>query len=131
MKIISWSLRILPALILLQTLFYKFTAAPESVHIFSQLGAEPYGRWGLGLVELFTAISILIPKTSLYGAIIGSILMAGALGSHLLVLGISVQGDGGKLFVLAVTTFVSCALYIFLNPKVRSLGKSRREQGGT
>tara|TARA_R110002020_G_scaffold63170_2_gene168658 strand:- start:18156 stop:18536 length:381 start_codon:yes stop_codon:yes gene_type:complete len=125
MKIISWSLRILPALILLQTLFYKFTAAPESVHIFSQLGAEPYGRWGLGLVELFTSISILIPKTSLYGAIIGSILMAGALGSHLLVLGISVQGDGGKLFVLAVTTFVSCALYVLLYGRFGPYGRNK------
>ena len=39
--ITSWILRLIVAVILLQTLFFKFSAAKESIYIFSTLGAEP------------------------------------------------------------------------------------------
>ena len=113
-KIVIWVLRILPAVILLQTLFFKFTASPESVYIFSTLGVEPYGRIGSGVFELIAGILLLIPRTTLLGALMGLGVMGGAIMSHLFVLGISVQGDGGQLFAYALITAVCCAVLIFI-----------------
>lgn len=102
MKVLDWVVRIAAAVILLQTLFFKFTGAPESVWIFEQVGAEPWGRIGSGVVELIAAILLLIPSKAWMGAVVALGVMAGAIASHLFVLGIEVQGDGGTLFALAV-----------------------------
>lgn len=93
---------LIAAVILLQTLFFKFTAAPESVYIFTTLGIEPYGRIGSGVAELCAAVLLLIPRTAWVGALLALGIMGGAILSHLTVLGIEVQGDGGTLFVLAL-----------------------------
>lgn len=97
----AWIVRLIVAVILLQTLFFKFTAAPESVYIFSTVGAEPWGRIGTGIIELIAAALILIPRTSWMGALTAMAVMAGAILAHLTVLGIDVQGDSGLLFALA------------------------------
>jgi len=102
------------ALILIQTLYFKFTAHPDSVYIFTQIGGEPYLRIGSGVVELITALLLMYRKTSLWGAIMGLGIMTGAIGQHFLVLGIVVNNDGGVLFSLAITTFVCCLIVIFL-----------------
>ena len=101
-------------IIFLQTLFYKFSAAPESVYIFSTLGMEPYGRIGLGIAELIVAVLLLFRKTSVVGAVLGLGVISGALVSHLFVIGIEVQGDKGALFALALIVFVCCLLSLFL-----------------
>ena len=111
---VSWLLQLLAAVILLQTLFFKFTAAEESVYIFSTLGMEPVGRIGSGVVELIAAVLLLVPSTVTAGAVLAIGLMAGAIVSHLTVLGIEVKDDGGLLFALAVTVFVSAAIVLFL-----------------
>ena len=108
-----WIVKILAALILVQTLYFKFTGAPESVFIFQTLGLEPYGRIGLGVVELITAILLLIPRTSLIGAILGVGIMMGAVFSHIFVLGIEVQHDGGGLFTLALVTLLCCCIIVW------------------
>lgn len=113
--IFTWSLRIIAAVILLQTLFFKFTAADESVYIFTKLGVEPYGRIGSGIAELFAAILILIPSTTLIGALLTAGVIAGALLSHLFILGIEVKNDGGELFILAVITFICSIILIYLD----------------
>lgn len=110
--IFLWIVRLTAAAILLQTLYFKFTGAPESVYIFSTLGAEPYGRIGSGIVELIASVLILVPRTTLLGAFIGLGTMTGAIASHLLILGIEVQNDGGTLFILALITFLCCALLV-------------------
>lgn len=115
MKFLDWTLRIIAASILLQTLFFKFTGAEESIYIFSTLGVEPYGRIGSGIVELVAAVLILIPKTTLMGAIIGCGVMLGAIVSHLFVLGIVVKDDGGELFILALITLFCCIILVFKN----------------
>jgi hypothetical protein len=114
MKVITWVLQIVAAIILLQTLFFKFTGAPESVYIFSQLGAEPWGRIGSGVAELIAAILLLIPRTAIYGAIFSLGIISGAIMSHLTMLGITLPavGDNGELFGLAVAVFVACAFVI-------------------
>ena len=109
LNIVSWIARIVAALILGQTLFFKFTGAPESVALFAKLGAEPWGRIGSGVIELIAVVLLLVPRTALAGAVLGLAVMAGAIGSHLTVLGID-TGDGGLLFALAVIVAGCCAL---------------------
>ncbi|MCB1326490.1 MAG: DoxX family protein [Spirochaetales bacterium] len=113
-KTISLVSQILVALILGQTLFFKFTGAQESIYIFSRLGAEPWGRIGSGLIELVAIILILIPRTAVYGAVIALGTMAGAIGAHLFVLGIEVADDGGLLFGLAIVSFLCSGIVILL-----------------
>jgi hypothetical protein len=111
---VSWALQLIVAAILLQTLFFKFTGAAESVYIFSTLGAEPWGRIGSGVVELIAALLLLYPATITIGAVLALGVISGAIVSHLTVLGIEVQGDGGLLFVLALAVFVSSAAILIL-----------------
>ena len=113
--VVSWICRIAAAVILLQTLFFKFTAAPESVYIFTRVHAEPWGRIGSGLVELIAAVLILIPRTIWAGALLALGVMAGAIVSHLTVLGIEVMGDGGLLFALALIVFGTSAAVLVLH----------------
>ena len=125
---INWTARIVAAIIMLQTLYFKFAAAPESVYIFTTVGMEPWGRIGVGVLELIASGLILISSTSWLGAGLALGLMAGALGMHFTLLGINVQGDGGYLFFLALAVAV-CALYILwynsekIESVVKSLGK--------
>lgn len=112
---ISWIAQIVAAVILLQTLWFKFSGAEESVYIFSTLGVEPYGRIGSGIIELIAGILLLTSRYCWIGAGLGLGTMAGAIVSHLTVLGIDVLGDGGQLFALALITFVCCAVVILLH----------------
>ncbi len=113
-KVLSWVLRLTAAVILLQTLFFKFTAAPESVYIFTKVGAEPWGRIGSGVVELIAAILILTPRFTWLGSLLAMGVMAGAILSHLTVLGIEVQGDKGLLFALALIVLVCSTVNLHL-----------------
>lgn len=122
---VSWACQIVAAIILGQTLFFKFTAAPESVFIFTTLGVEPWGRIGSGVMELFAALMLLIPRMHAIGAGLAIGLMAGAIGAHLTTLGIEVQGDGGTLFGLAVTTAVCAAVVLVIRRRELPLIGSR------
>lgn len=115
LSIFSWILRIVAAVILLQTLFFKFTAAPESVYIFTKVHAEPWGRIGSGVIELIAAILLLWPRYTWLGSLLTLATATGAILSHLTLLGIEVQGDKGLLFALAITIFVASALNLFLH----------------
>lgn len=108
-----WIIKLTAVVILVQTLFFKFTGAEESVYIFQTLGIEPFGRIGSGVVELFASILILIPRTTLIGALLGLGTMTGALFSHLFVLGIVVKDDGGTLFSLAIITLICCLILVY------------------
>jgi len=127
--VISWICRIVAAIILLQTLFFKFTAAPESVYIFTKLGAfihtylpfasigtvEVSGRIGSGIMELVAAVLLLTPRFVWAGAILAIAATGGAIVSHLTFLGIEVQGDKGLLFFLAIVVLVTSAIALFLH----------------
>lgn len=113
-NITSWVLQIIVAIILFQTLFFKFTGAEESKYIFTTLGMEPWGRIGSGIAELIAVILLLIPSTITCGAIIAIGVISGAIISHLTKLGIVVQNDHGVLFILAVVVFVSSAIILFI-----------------
>lgn len=118
LKIISWICRIVVAIILFQTLFFKFTGAEESKYIFSTLmgpDLEAYGRIGSGIVELFAVVFLLFPSKAWLGAFIALGTISGAIMSHLTMLGIVVKGDGGLLFGLAVTVFVLSSVILFIH----------------
>jgi len=107
---LSWVAQIIAAAILGQSLFFKFTGAPEAIYIFERLGVEPWGRYATGMVELVTVVLLLLPRTAGVGALLAIGLMVGALGSHLTILGINVQGDGGTLFGMAIVTLIAAAI---------------------
>jgi len=134
----SWVCRIVAAIILLQTLFFKFTAAPESVYIFTKLGVfinsyipfasvgtvEVSGRIGSGIMELIAAVLLLTPRFVWAGAVLAMAATGGAIVSHLTFLGIEVQGDKGLLFFLAIAVFVTSAIALFLHRmQIPVLGK--------
>jgi uncharacterized membrane protein YphA (DoxX/SURF4 family) len=110
-NILLWSCRILAALIMLQTLYYKFSGAKESIYIFSKIGIEPWGRIGTGVAELIAAILILMPRTSVFGAAMAIGIMAGALVTHVFIIGIIVMDDHGQLFIYAMTVLL-CSMYV-------------------
>lgn len=115
--ILSWTVRIVAAVILLQTLFFKFTGARESVYIFSTLGMEPWGRIGSGVVELIASVLLLIPSTVVYGAALSLGVISGAIMSHLTKLGIAIPevDDHGELFALAIVVFLCSASALYLH----------------
>lgn len=115
LNVLSWILRVVAAAILLQTLYFKFTGAPESIYIFTKVGAEPWGRIGSGIVELLAAILLLTPRFTWLGSVLALGVMAGAILSHLSILGIEVQGDKGLLFGLAITVFFATGINLFLH----------------
>jgi uncharacterized membrane protein YphA (DoxX/SURF4 family) len=116
LKIFDWTVRIVVAVILLQTLFFKFTGAKESVYIFTTLGAEPWGRIGSGVVELIASILLLVPRSAAFGAILVFGIACGAIFSHLTRLGLTIPAvdDHGELFGLAITIFLGSLVVLYL-----------------
>ena len=110
----GWIARVVVAIILVQTLFFKFTAAPESVYIFETVGQEPVGRIGSGVVELIASVLLFVPGLTAVGALLALGTMSGAIFFHLTKLGIVVQDDGGTLFALALVVWAGSAFLLFL-----------------
>jgi len=128
-QLIIWALKLVAVIILMQTLFFKFTAHPQSVALFTKIGLEPYGRIGIGIMELIASILILIPRTTGFGALLGVGLMSGALVFHLTSLGVEVDGDS-LLFYYAIVVFIACLLLliIFRNEILSILSLKKRNR---
>lgn len=109
--IIYWAVRLVAAVIMLQTLYFKFSGSRESVYIFTMVGMEPWGRIGVGVMELIASGLLLVTTTAWLGAGLALGLMVGAIGMHFTILGIEVQGDGGQLFLYAVIV-AACSLIV-------------------
>ncbi len=105
--VVSWIAQAVAAVIMGQTLFFKFSGAEEARALFTELGAEPWGRLGTGVLELVAVVLLLVPRTAALGGALTLGLMGGAVLSHLAILGIEVQGDGGTLFVMALVTLAA------------------------
>jgi hypothetical protein len=131
----SWLLRIVAALLLFQTLFFKFTGARESVYIFTTVGQwtglsfmEPWGRIGTGLAELAACVLLLWPRTVAFGAMLSLAVISGAIFFHLTALGIALPAveDQGELFALAVIVFAASAALLAMHrhelPRIRRVG---------
>ena len=133
LKIVYWIARIVAAFIMLQTLYFKFTASPESVYIFTKIGMEPWGRIAVGIMELIAASLLLINAVPWVGAMLGFGLMVGAIGMHLTILGIVVRNtdgttDGGQLFIYAVIVTICCLFVLWVNKtRIASMWASIRQ----
>jgi len=124
-KRLPFLIRIVIVIILIQTLRFKFTAHPDSVYIFETVGLEPYGRIGIGIIELIAGILLLIPKTVWIGAILTLGVIGGAILMHLTKLGIEIHDDGGLLFLTAVITFILSAITLYIYRKdIPLIGKN-------
>jgi putative oxidoreductase len=121
----SWLARVAVAVILLQTLFFKFTGAGESVYIFTAVGQEPWGRYGSGVVELIASVLLFVPSTVAIGAALTLGTISGAIFFHLTKLGIVVHDDGGLLFALALVVFVCSAFLLWLHRRTLPVVGSR------
>lgn len=112
-RVISWACQLIAAGIMIETLFFKFTAAPESVYIFRRMGTEPWWRWGQGIWELLASVCLLVIPLRWAGGILTTGAMLAAILSHMTWLGYSIQGDHGLLFCMAVVTFI-CGLTVMI-----------------
>ena len=121
--ILSWGIRIVVAVILFQTLYFKFTGQPESIYIFEKTGLGDAGRYGSGIAELIAGILLLIPGTAWWGALLALGVISGAILSHLTLLGIEVQGDGGTLFALALIVFVGSLATLVLHQPPKPIAR--------
>ena len=116
-KLIPWAAQVIVALILAQTLFFKFTYAPETEVIFADRGGRPAAT-ALGVVELLCVILLLVPRTAAIGAALSLLVISGAIFTHLTSLGIQVvdpatgEGDSGLLFGLAVVVALGSAVVL-------------------
>lgn len=132
MSVLSWVLQIAIAAMLFQTLFFKFTAAEESVYIFTRLGMEPWGRIASGVVELAACVLLLVPRAAAWGALLALAVISGAVVSHLTKLGIVVKDDGGLLFALALMVMAGsiAVLYIRRGQLLPRIGGILGKRGG-
>ncbi len=112
---VSWICRIVAAAIMLETLFFKFTGAPESVYIFSRMNMEPWWRYGQGIWELIASVLLLTPRLAWAGGILTLGAIGAAIVSHLTILGIEIQGDRGLLFAMAVITFAAGLIVTYIH----------------
>jgi uncharacterized membrane protein YphA (DoxX/SURF4 family) len=104
---VPWAAQIVVAIILAQTLFFKFTYAPETQVIFGERGGRPVAT-AVGVVELVCVLLLLIPATASIGAALSFAVIGGAIFTHFTSLGIQIRDpatgetDGGLLFALAL-----------------------------
>lgn len=111
-KINTWLLQLATSIVLLITAYGKLTSQPEAVTIFQQLDFDPGGRYLIGVLELTTALLLLIPQSVIWGAVLGWGIMTGALIAHITRLGF--QDEGG---MMAFVVWLACTTIIFLRRK--------------
>ena len=116
-NLIYWIVRLVAAIIMVQTLYFKFTGAEESIYIFTQVKMEPWGRISVGIFELIASVLLIINATAWIGAVLALGLMGGAIMMHLTILGVEVQNDGGYLFLLAVLVALCASVVLLFNRK--------------
>lgn len=120
-------LKVIAAFIMLQTLFFKFTGAQESIDLFTEVAGkdEAFMRIGTGVLELIASILIFIPKTTWIGALLAVGIMFGAILSHITILGVEFNNDGGALFYSAITTFIASGIILFFDRRnIPIIGKN-------
>lgn len=129
-NLLYWAARLIAAVIMVQTLYYKFTASEESVYIFTTVGMEPWGRIGVGVLELIASVLILLNATAWLGAALALGLMAGAIVMHTTLLGIEIKGDGGQLFIYAIiVALASVVILVFNKHNITELLKKILKKG--
>ena len=121
-KLVHLIPRVVVAFILAQTLFFKFTGAEESRELFAILGMEPWGRIGIGIIELISVI-FLLSRFYIIGAIISLSIISTANFLHFTKLGIVVNDDGGALFTMSIIVIVMSLWLVYYWNSMRSKDK--------
>lgn len=139
-RYLTWALMGWASFVFLQSLFFKFQGHEETEIIFSTISEwmlgirwlswiapifESVGGYAIGIAELAAVALIWIPKTRLVGAILGLAVISGAIFFHLAtplgvvrVINAAGDTDGGALFYMACSVWVSCALLFILTKKM-------------
>jgi len=104
---------------MLQTLFFKFSGAEQSIDLFTTLAGENEAllRIGTGILELIAAALLFTPKKTWLGALLTMGLMSGAMLAHLTILGVVHNNDGGLLFTGSAITFLAGTILLFHHKK--------------
>ena len=121
---LSWIAQLVAAATIGQTLYFKFTAHPDSVKLFTELGMEPHGRLTVAVLELLACILLLTPRRAAYGALLAAGLMAGAIASHLTHLGW--QGPRLHLGALALLALACCLFTLMVRRRELPFPKAPR-----
>lgn len=118
-KYLIITLKIVVAIILLQTLYFKFSGAQESIDLFTKIAGENEAamRIGTGILELIASLLLFAPKKTWLGALLTLGLMSGAVISHLTILGIVQNNDHGALFTSALIALIAAVLLLFASKK--------------
>lgn len=118
-KSVLITLKIVVAIILLQTLFFKFSGAQESIDLFTKIAGENETamRIGTGILELIASLLLFAPKKTWLGALLTLGLMSGAIISHLTILGIVQNNDHGALFASALIALIAAVLLLIASRK--------------
>lgn len=127
--IVSWIAQIIAIVIMGQSLYFKFTAHPESVAIFSDINMEPNGRILIGVIELIACLLMLRPASAHYGALLGACTMGGAIVGHFTQIGW--HGERGQLGLMAVLVLVCCVVVLYIRRRSLPLLKTALEESET
>ena len=105
--VLLWACQILAAAVIGFAGVTKLLSTEGNVHIFTELGMEPVGRYLIGVLETAAALLLLTRGFAALGALLTIGMMCGATIAHATVLGFSVQGDGGLHILLLVLVWLT------------------------
>jgi putative oxidoreductase len=104
---IVWGLRILLAAAFGAAGIAKLSGAPQMVQVFDAIGFGQWFRYVTGVVEVGGAVLLLVPATGFLGGLLLTATMAGAVATHLVLIG----GSPAPAIVLALlSAFVTWRL---------------------
>jgi len=116
LTIASWVTRLIVVAIFAMGAIPKFTTSAEELPLDDNLPMGMTSVYIIGAFEILAIILLLVPKTAVYGAILASLIMLGAIVSHFTVVGM--EGDVLKqMFVMAIVAFLAAGATVFLRRK--------------
>ena len=104
--IAHWATRLVASGILAMGALPKFTGGAAALA--ERLPGGNAATIGIGLAEIAAIALMLVPKTAMVGSALASLIMLGAIGSHI-VGPVGMEGDFATMFVMAIVAFIAAA----------------------